>query len=121
MPPYSTHADYWAAQAPWQQEKLDEIRNALVRATEGLEPSLIPCISYGMPAFRKGPKGPVLVYFAVYAHHLGFYPTGQGIAAFEGQLGPWKYSKGAIQFPHDQPLPIALIAQITRYRWDTTA
>ncbi len=61
------------------------------------------------------------MYIAAYERHIGFYPTGAGIAAFSHRLNDWKHSKGAVQFPHDQPFPTALIAEITQYRWDTTA
>ncbi len=57
-----------------------------------------------------------LVHFAAYEHHIGFYPTPSGIAAFQDQLKKYKSSKGAVQFPIDKPLPLALIRKIVRYR-----
>jgi uncharacterized protein YdhG (YjbR/CyaY superfamily) len=72
-------------------------------------------ISYGMPAFRQ--KG-VLVYFAAARKHIGFYPTGSGIAAFAEELTElgYKFTKGAIQFPMDKPLPKDLIQRMVRFR-----
>ena len=70
-------------------------------------------ISYGMPAYRLDG---VLVYFAGYGKHIGFYPTGRGVAAFQQELTKYKTSKGAIQFPLDKPLPLALITKIVRFR-----
>jgi uncharacterized protein YdhG (YjbR/CyaY superfamily) len=70
-------------------------------------------ISYRMPGyFLNGP----LVYFAAFEHHIGFYPTGAGIEAFKEQLGTYKWSKGAVQFPLDRPIPYDLIITIVERR-----
>jgi uncharacterized protein YdhG (YjbR/CyaY superfamily) len=87
-----------------------------VRATiHAAVPGAQECISYGMPAFRLRR---VLVYFAANKQHLGFYPTGAGIAAFADELAPFEHSKGAVRFPYDRPMPLALIARIARGRGD---
>ncbi len=70
-------------------------------------------ISYNMPAYRQ--HG-VLVYFAGYKNHIGFYPTGSGISAFEKEFGNYVYSKGAVQFPLAEPLPTALIRRMVKFR-----
>jgi len=70
-------------------------------------------ISYGMPCFRHNGA---LVWFALFKKHLGFYPTSSGIREFEKELGGYAYSKGAIRFPLDEPLPEKLIARIVRFR-----
>ncbi|HEV2236706.1 MAG TPA: hypothetical protein VGR57_08610, partial [Ktedonobacterales bacterium] len=49
-------------------------------------------------------------------HHIGFYPTPSGITAFEREMAPYVSTKGAVQFPIDQPLPLELIAKVTRFR-----
>jgi uncharacterized protein YdhG (YjbR/CyaY superfamily) len=66
-----------------------------------------------MPAYRMSK---VLVYFAGNKEHVGFYPTSSGIRKFEQELGDWKYSKGAIQFPYEKKLPKDLIMRIARMR-----
>ena len=81
------------------------IRTAAPEAEEG--------ISYNMPAFKY--HG-VLVYYAGYKNHIGFYPTGSGVEAFKKEIAGYKSSKGAIQFPLDEPLPVALITKIVKYR-----
>jgi len=91
------------------REKLEELR-AIIRAAA---PEAEETISYGMPA-SKGHQ--VLVYFAGYKGHVGFYPTGQGIEAFSQEFGPYTWSKGAVQFPLDAPLPEDLITRMVRYR-----
>lgn len=92
-------------------ERLQEMRAMLQKAL----PDADECISYGMPAYRMSK---VLVYFAGNAHHIGFYPTSSGIKKFEHELGNWKYSKGAIQFPYEEKLPKGLIMRIARMRME---
>jgi len=94
------------------QLRLEKVRTAIRQAAPNAE----EVISYGMPAFRQGS---VLVYFAGYANHIGFYPTGSGIEAFKEMISKYKWSKGAVQFPHDKPLPITLIKKMTAYRVKT--
>ena len=89
-----------------QMRKLHEIISEII-------PSAEEVISYKMPAFKQQQ---VLVYYAGYKKHIGFYPTSQPIAAFENQLQDYKYSKGAVQFPIDQPLPKKLIQDMVKYR-----
>jgi uncharacterized protein YdhG (YjbR/CyaY superfamily) len=90
---------------PLLQQMRDIIRKAAPKAEE--------VISYGMPAF-KGFR--VLVYFAAAKEHMGFYPTGSGIEAFKNEFGNYKWSKGAVQFPLNEPLPVKLISKIVKFR-----
>jgi len=105
----STISSYIAGFPDDLQLRLEQVRAAIRQAAPDAE----EVISYGMPAFKQGS---VLVYFAGYAHHIGFYPTSSGIAAFKNTISKYKWSKGAVQFPHDKPLPLALIKKITAYR-----
>lgn len=70
-------------------------------------------IKYQIPTFTL--KGN-LVHFAAYPKHIGFYPAPSGIEKFKAELAAYKQSKGAIQFPLDQPLPYDLISRIVTYR-----
>jgi uncharacterized protein YdhG (YjbR/CyaY superfamily) len=70
-------------------------------------------ISYQMPAYRKNG---MLVYFAGCKNHVGFYPTNSGIENFKKELAGYKSSKGAVQFPVGQPMPLELIRQIVLFR-----
>lgn len=106
---FETIDQYHEAQLPEVVSKLDEMRSIIKKAA----PSAKECISYGMPAF-KGNK--VLVYYAASKHHLGFYPTAQPIIVFAEELKPYKTSKGAVQFPYNQPLPVDLITRMVNYR-----
>jgi len=66
-----------------------------------------------MPAFHL--NGP-LIYFAAFEHHIGLYPTPNGIRTFRKELSAYKGAKGSVQFPLDKPLPLALISRIVKYR-----
>jgi uncharacterized protein YdhG (YjbR/CyaY superfamily) len=92
------------------REVLDELR-ALIKASA---PAARETISYAIPTFDLG--GHHLVHFAGYARHVGFYPTGSGIAAFEDELRAYKRGKGSVQFPLGRPLPRDLIRRIVAFR-----
>jgi uncharacterized protein YdhG (YjbR/CyaY superfamily) len=94
---------------PQSQEKLHQLR-AFIR---NVIPEAEEVISYKMPAYKY--HG-MLVYFAGYEKHIGFYPTGSGIKHFEAMLSDYKFSKGTIQFKLDQELPFDLIEQIIAFR-----
>ena len=75
-------------------------------ATEG--------ISYGMPAFRY--KGG-LVGYAAFKGHCSFFPMSAALLDQMAEaLAPWRTSKGTLQFPHDKPLPIALVKKMVKAR-----
>ena len=91
------------------QKQLNKLRNIIKAAAPDAE----EMISYKMPAYKL--HG-MLVYFAGYKAHIGFYPTPSGIKNFLPKLKGYKCSKAAIQFPIDQPLPEALIKEIVLFR-----
>jgi uncharacterized protein YdhG (YjbR/CyaY superfamily) len=66
-----------------------------------------------MPAFRLNG---MLVWFAAYKDHIGFYPTASPIKFFKKKLEGYKTSKGAIRFPIEKTIPLALIKEIVRFR-----
>jgi uncharacterized protein YdhG (YjbR/CyaY superfamily) len=106
---YATIDAYIATFPKGVQDILEALR-ATIRAAA---PDAVEKISYQMPAFAQNG---ILVYFAAHANHIGFYPTPSGIAAFQAELAGYKSSRGAVQFPIDQPLPMALIDSIVRFR-----
>jgi len=103
---------YIAGFPPDIQLLLNELRNTIWLAAPDAE----EVISYQMPAYKW--KG-ILVYFAGYKSHIGFYPTASGIEEFKTELIPFKWSKGTIQFPIDQPLPTSLITKIVKFRMES--
>ena len=91
------------------QEILQQVRDTIHKAV----PTAKEIISYKMPAFKQNG---ILVYFAAYEKHIGFYPTGSGIEAFQHEFEDYKWSKGAVQFPIDKPMPSDLITRITIFK-----
>ena len=47
---------------------------------------------------------------------IKLYPTSSGIETFKNELSVYKWGKGSIQFPLDQPLPTELITNIVKFR-----
>ncbi|AZA80282.1 DUF1801 domain-containing protein [Chryseobacterium sp. G0186] len=94
------------------QGKLLELRKAIHTPISDLE----EYIGYQMPAFKYW--GKPLVYFAGYKKHIGFYPGAEGIKSFEKDFKErnYKFSKGAVQFPINEKLPIDLIIRIVTFR-----
>ena len=102
--------DSYIAEFPTKvQSSLKKLRKLIKQ----IVPAATEDIKYGMPTFVL--KGN-LVHFAAYQHHIGFYPTPDVITHFEKQLKPYQTSKGAIQFPINEPLPFELIEQMVFYR-----
>ncbi|HEX4876805.1 MAG TPA: DUF1801 domain-containing protein [Chitinophagaceae bacterium] len=102
-------AAYIASFPPATRKQLSAIRKT-IKATA---PKAEEIISYQMPAYKY--MG-VLVYFAGYKNHIGFYATAAGHSAFKKELSKYKTGKGSVQFPLDQPLPLALIKKIVQFR-----
>ena len=92
------------------REKLELMRSTLKKAL----PEAVEVISYHMPAFKTSE---VLVYYAAAKNHIGFYPTNSGVSEFKKELEACQTSKGAIQFPLNQALPLDLIAAIATFRY----
>lgn len=91
------------------QEIMQKIRAIIHEAA----PEAGETISYQMPTFTLHGN---LVHFAAYKHHIGFYPTPSGIEKFKKEIAAYKWAKGSVQFPLDQPIPYDLISRITAFR-----
>ena len=94
------------------QLKMEILRKAIHSQNSDFE----ECISYQMPAFKYKKKP--LVYFAAYKNHIGFYPLPEAIVHFENDFieRKYKFSKGAVQFPLKEDLPLDLIEKIIQFR-----
>jgi uncharacterized protein YdhG (YjbR/CyaY superfamily) len=91
------------------QQLLDQVRSTIKNAA----PNAVEMISYSMPGYKLNG---MLVWFAGYSKHIGFYPGVNGISSFIKELSSYKSARGSVQFPHNQPLPLELIAEITKFR-----
>ena len=94
------------------QIKLEVLRKTIHSQNSDFE----EYISYQMPAFKY--KGKPLVYFAAYKNHIGFYPLPEALKEFENDFieRKYKHSKGAVQFPLKEDLPLDLIEKIVKWR-----
>jgi uncharacterized protein YdhG (YjbR/CyaY superfamily) len=101
--------EYISAAPKDAQKKLREMRACIRKAAPGAKESL----KWGMPAFSYRR---ILVTFAAFKHHIGFYPTPSAVTAFANDLSKFVTAKGSIQFPLEKPLPLGLIRKITAFR-----
>ncbi|MFC0182655.1 Uncharacterized conserved protein YdhG, YjbR/CyaY-like superfamily, DUF1801 family [Pseudarcicella hirudinis] len=106
---YSTVEEYFSAFPKQVADLLEELRKIIQQTA----PDAQELISYNMPAFKLNG---MLVYYAAYKHHIGFYPTSSGIRVFEDDLKDYKTSKGAIQFPIEKGIPSDLVKRIVEFR-----
>jgi uncharacterized protein YdhG (YjbR/CyaY superfamily) len=97
-----------------QPEELVEGLEKLRQIIRSVAPDATEVISYHMPGFKY--HG-MLVGFAGWKKHYGFYPyNASTVNEFKEELKGYETSKGAIQFPVDKALPVALIKKIVKFR-----
>ena len=101
--------EYISAFSPDVQAILQQVRQVVRSAAPGARET----ISYQIPAFKLNG---VLVYFAAFKEHIGFYPPVKGDARLEKAVSPYAGEKGNLKFPLDQPIPFKLIERITKFR-----
>ena len=117
--PKSTAADEkkWRAQIraytaklrPATRRRLKELGDVIRKAA----PSAVDSFSYQIPAFRY--DGKILVWYAGWTKHLSMYPLNAADRKFAEQKG-FKTSKGTVQFPLEDPLPVSLIRRLVKSR-----
>ena len=105
----ATVEEYIKAAPAEVQDRLQQMHACIRMAAQGATESL----KWSMPAYSYDR---ILVTFAVFKKHIGFYPTPSAVKAFAKRLTKYKTAKGSIQFQHDQPLPLSLISAITKFR-----
>jgi uncharacterized protein YdhG (YjbR/CyaY superfamily) len=101
--------EYISAFSPEVQVILQQVR----RVVRSAAPDAREVISYQMPALKQ--HG-VLVYFAAFKNHIGFFPPVRGDARLEKEAAPYAGEKGNLRFPLDQPVPFELIKRLTECR-----
>jgi uncharacterized protein YdhG (YjbR/CyaY superfamily) len=106
---FATIDEYIATFPETIQARLQEMREIIREAAPDAEEA----ISYQMPTFKLHS---ILVHFAGWQHHVGLYALPSAHEAFKADLAAYKHAKGSVQFPHDRPLPRALIQKMVRFR-----
>lgn len=107
--PVNNIDDYISGFSVDVQVILQQIRTTIKQAVPDSEET----ISYAMPAFKY--HG-ILVYFAAFKNHIGFYALPSGNEAFKDELRQYKTGKGSIQFPLNEPIPFDLITRLVKRR-----
>ena len=104
-----TMVDEYISSFPVETQKiLQQLRQDL----QQMVPEAKQKIGYGIPTFTLNGN---LVHFAGYKNHIGLYPGSKAIEVFEDKLKGYHTSKGTVQFPIDQPLPMDLINKIVTF------
>jgi uncharacterized protein YdhG (YjbR/CyaY superfamily) len=98
---------YIASFPPDVQTVLRKIRVTIKNAAPGAQET----ISYNMPTFILNG---VLVHFAAFKKHIGFYPPVRGDAKLEKAASTYAGEKGNLRFPLDQPMPHGLIERLVK-------
>lgn len=105
----TTVSEYISAAPKEARAKLRELRALVAAAAPGATQSL----KWSVPAFSYSR---ILVTFAAFKKHIGFFPTPSAIREFSKDLTGFKTSAGGIRLPLDQPIPRRLITRITKFR-----
>lgn len=103
---------YIATQPESVQPLLNQVRDTI----RAVLPEAEERISWSMPTFWKKQN---IIHFAAFKNHIGLYPGAEAMVHFADRLTEYKTSKGAVQFPFSKPLPLPLIAEITKWCYET--
>ncbi len=104
-PSIKDHEGIFNTATPEARKRLEAIQTIVEQRVTDTE----RCVSYGMPAFRKGK---VFFYFASFKKHIGVYPPVTEPEALIDILGAYRGPKGNLIFLHSEPLPIELIGRV---------
>jgi uncharacterized protein YdhG (YjbR/CyaY superfamily) len=106
---YTTVHEYIASFPKETQQVLKQLQELIAT----IAPNATEVISYNMPAFKTNK---ILVYYAAYKNHIGLYPGANAIGNLNAHFKKYKWAKGSIQFPLNDPLPLHLIKKIVRFK-----
>jgi len=109
MKNFKTVDEYFSGLPKSTRDSMQKLRDVIKQVA----PKAEEAISYNMPAFKCNG---MLVWYAAYKKHIGFYPRPSGIEAFKDELADYKTSKGAIQFPLEKGIPVNLVKKIVKFR-----
>ena len=102
--------EYIMAQDEDIRSQLQSVRQALI----GSLPGAAEKISWSMPTYWDGHN---IIHFAAQKKHIGLYPGPEAVGFFSDKLDQagLKYSKGTIQIPYSDELPLELISEIAEW------
>jgi uncharacterized protein YdhG (YjbR/CyaY superfamily) len=109
MKKFRTVDEYLSRLPKTAKDNVEGLRKTIRQAA----PQAEEVISYNMPALKWNG---MLLWYAAFKKHVGFYPKASAIAAFKEELKDYKTSKGTIQLPFEEAIPAALVKKIVRFR-----
>ena len=94
------------------QKTLKQVQKTIQQAVPGAE----EVISYQIPAFKLGKSW--IFYYSAYTNHysLSCPPPFTIFEEFKKELAEYEFSKSAIRFPYDKPVPVKLITAMAKFR-----
>lgn len=108
-----TAVDDYIAKFPVEiRGRLKRLRARVLATAVGAEEKL----GYGIPTYKLGRN---VFHFGAYPRHIGLYPGPAAIIAHAAELTSYKTSKGAIQIPHSEPLPLELVTLLIQFNLRT--
>ena len=110
----NTVEEYILSQNAEIRPLLQRVRDVLIQRL----PDATEKISWSMPTYWKDRN---ILHFAAQKKHIGLYPGPEAVAHFAEKLDQTglSYSKGSIQIPYSDELPLDLIAEIADWCRET--
>lgn len=103
--------DYLAGAPEPHGTTLRQLRETL----RGILPEAVETVSYNMPAFKVG--GQAVAGYAYFKNHCSYFPhSGSVLPVLSEELKAYRWSKGTLQFPVDEPLPAVLVRRLVAVR-----
>jgi uncharacterized protein YdhG (YjbR/CyaY superfamily) len=103
--------EYLAGLDEPERRTLEQLRASIAAILPDAEQGL----AYGAPAFKVG--GKAIAGFAAAKDHLSYLPhSGSVLAGLGDDLAGYEWSKGALRFAVDKPLPDALVENLINAR-----
>ncbi len=109
--------EYMAGLSDERRAGIEELRRTINAAA----PEATETIAYAMPALRSH-GGQFLVSYAAYKKHYSLFPASEAVVATLGaDLTRYLSGSGTIQFPANEPIPVAVVTKIVKIRFEENA
>ena len=103
--------DYLAKAPPDRRKALRALRTQI----HSIEPDIVECISYKMPAFRF--DGRVVAGFMATSKGCSYFPfSGTTLRTLRKDVAKYSQTKSALHFTPEAPLPLALVRKLLKAR-----